>query len=117
MRYGFTREEKEAFSGELAEKISKLEHEELRKKEVVKSIDAEIAAIKTTISGLATKVKDGYEYRNIDCEKIFDYDTRLKTLMRLDLGEVVRTVPMTADELQVPLPLEEPKEELAEVAA
>jgi hypothetical protein len=116
LKYMFTREEKEAFSEKLARKIKEAELAELRKKDVVKSLDSDIAKVKTEISDIAGKVQNGYEYRNIDCEVTYNYDTRLKTTVRLDTKEIISDIPMTADELQVPLPLgpvEEKKEETA----
>lgn len=100
LKYTFTRDEKEAISDSLARNISDLKQKQLAKKEVVKSLDSEIAAFETEVSNLATKVKDGYEYRNIDCEMVFDIETRMKTVYRMDDETVVERLPMTADELQ-----------------
>lgn len=100
LKYVFTREEKEGFAGELARSLGDLEQLKLRKKEVIKSIGSEIATLESTVGRLVSFVRDGYEWRNIDCEVVLNYSTRIKTTIRLDTLETVKTAPMTADELQ-----------------
>jgi hypothetical protein len=106
LKYTFTREEKEGLSDELARNVNDLKQKQLHKKEMVKSLDSGIAALETSISGLATRVKDGYEFRDIECEMVFDYESRMKIVTRLDDKTEVEKEPMTADELQRKLPLE-----------
>jgi hypothetical protein len=106
LKYQFSKEEKADLADSLARGIGELEQKTLQKKDVVKAIDADIAKLESTVSLSATKVKDGYEYRNIDCIITSDYDTKTKTITRIDTEEVVRTTTMTAEELQQPLPME-----------
>lgn len=110
----FTREEKEGFSSDLAQKLQALEQLRIHKKQIVKSADSDIAETETEIKKLATFVKDGYEFRMVDCECTYDYTLTTKIITRLDTGEVVRKVAMTAAELQRTLPLEPKKEETPE---
>ena len=49
---------------------------------------------------LAGLVSSGEEYREIDCDDVFDYDTGRVTRHRLDTGEVVIERPMTDEERQ-----------------
>lgn len=100
LKYVFTREEKEEFAGELARNLGDLEQKKLQKKEVVKAIDSEIAGLESAVSRLVAFVRDGYDWRNVDCEVVLNYTTRFKTTVRLDTLETVKTAPMTADELQ-----------------
>jgi hypothetical protein len=106
----FSREEKEVFSSELAQQIAALDQLRIHKKQIVKSADSDIAEAETEIKKLATFVKDGYEFRMVDCECAYDYTLATKVITRLDTGEVVRKVAMTTVELQRTLPLE-PKQE------
>ena len=101
LKYELSVEEIRDFADDLSRKIGELELKELAKKDVVKSLDADIAKIKTEISTTATKVKDKYEYRNVDCEVEYDYDKKTKTYRRLDTGERYKTYPLTEDELQL----------------
>ncbi|MFA5868027.1 MAG: hypothetical protein WC891_08775 [Actinomycetota bacterium] len=106
LKYTFTREEKEKLSDELAHDVNDLKQKQLQKKETVKSLDSGIASLETEISRLATHVKDGYEFRDIECEMVFDYGSRMKIVTRLDEQTEVERTPMTAAELQEKLPLE-----------
>ena len=95
----FTREEKEGLSDELVRKIGELREKEGRKKAIVKSLDSEMAAMEMQISELARKFKDGYEYRDVPCERIYDYAEGKKYTTRMDNGEIIKVVMLTADEL------------------
>ena len=75
----FTEEETKDMSSELARKISDLENAQSRKKGTVKSIDSDIASIETKIKTLATKVNNGYEFRDVKCEVITNYENKNKT--------------------------------------
>ncbi len=103
LKYQFTKEEKADLADSLARGIGELEQKTLQKKDVVKAIDADIAKLESSVSLSATKVKDGYEYRNIDCIIAYDYEAKTKTITRIDTGEIVRESTMTNDELQIPL--------------
>lgn len=100
LKYTFTPEEKAVHADDLARNLSDLEQLRLKRKEAIKAIDSDITKAEQDIHRLAAYVKDGYMYRNIDCELEYDYTQRKKTLTRLDTGIIVRTIVMTADELQ-----------------
>ena len=95
----FIREEKEGLSDELARKIGELREKEGRKKAIVKILDSEMAAMEMQISELARKFKDGYEHRDVPCERIYDYAEGKKYTTRMDNGEIIKEVMLTADEL------------------
>jgi hypothetical protein len=105
LKYDFLREEKEQMGIDLAHKFNELSYSEANKKAIVKAIDSEIAGLEAKTREIATKLNNGHEYRNIDVEITFDYETRLKKYVRLDTQEQYKEVPMTSDELQVPLPI------------
>lgn len=105
LRVEFTDEERKGMSLDLARFVNELEQKKLQKKDVVKSIDAEIAKHESSISMLATKVHDGYEYRNVDCIRTFDYDKGDVSIMRVDTEEIIKERPITEEEKQVNLEL------------
>ncbi|MFA4845644.1 MAG: hypothetical protein WC654_03745 [Patescibacteria group bacterium] len=100
LKYKFSREATEAHASELARSFGELERQKNQKKEVAKAMDADISKTENRISELASWVKDGYEYRNVDCEMIYDYDLKEKRTVRLDTFEVIKVVPMNAEDLQ-----------------
>ena len=69
------------------------------KKAIVKILDSEMAAMEMQISELARKFKDGYEHRDVPCERIYDYAEGKKYTTRMDNGEIIKEVMLTADEL------------------
>jgi hypothetical protein len=106
LKCDFSSKEIEIFADDLSRKIGELELKRLSKKDVIKSIDSEIAKTEVEISSLATRVKDKYEYRMVDAEIIFDYEAKVKRFTRIDTGEVYKTIPLGDDELQIGIPIE-----------
>lgn len=109
----FTREEKEELAAELAQKHVEIDQRRSNKKQVVKRIDADIAELESRVKNVSTMLNDGWEMRQVPCECAYDYTLATKIITRLDTGEVVRKVAMTAAELQRTLPLE-PKKDVDE---
>jgi peptidoglycan hydrolase CwlO-like protein len=99
----FTQKEVEIFADDLSRKIGELDLKKMSKKDVVKSIDAEIAKTEVEISSLATKVKDRYEFRMVPVEKTIDYDKKEKRFMRTDTKETYKNIPLSDSELQLTL--------------
>ena len=73
------------------------------KSQMKSEIDGHIAAINL----LSNKIGTGKEYRVVDIEIHFDYNTRTKTYIRTDSGQVYKTETIRQDELQLHLDLEE----------
>lgn len=86
---------------ELAYETRTLEETEDQKKSVVSDFTNTITGVKAKISGLANKVNNGYEFRNIDCEISFNNpEAGQKTIIRIDTGEIVKIEDMTQSERQ-----------------
>lgn len=105
MAVTLTREELLSLSKQLANATQELRNSDNRKKETVKMLDSEIAKWKAQQDLLASKIANGYEYRNVECTWMYDLNTEIKTLSRDDTGEVVRTEKITMKERQKSLPL------------
>ena len=73
------------------------------KSQMKSEIDAHIAQINM----LMGKISSGKEYRPVDIEIYFDYNTRIKTYIRTDTEQVYKTESIRQDELQLHLDLEE----------
>ncbi len=101
LKYTFTEEEKKKISEELAQGVVQKESLELKKKDVVSQIKSEIDAIESRVHTLSRNINQGYEFRNVECEEIKDYETRKVKIYRLDTDEYVRDRNMTPDELQM----------------
>ena len=73
------------------------------KSQMKSEIDAHIAQINM----LMGKISSGKEYRPVDIEIHYDYNTRIKTFIRKDTEQVYKTESIRQDELQLHLDLEE----------
>uniref|UniRef100_A0A6M3ILQ3 Uncharacterized protein n=1 Tax=viral metagenome TaxID=1070528 RepID=A0A6M3ILQ3_9ZZZZ len=103
LRYEFTPAEMQSLSMELA-------NEEIRRKrlkdalaDVSATYRSKIKSAEMGISERATKISNGFEYRQTECTQIMDYMAGIVTIIRKDLDEVVEERPMSEAEKQVPL--------------
>ena len=97
----FTEEEIKEFSKKLAYQSKQLEELEDAKKSVVADFNSQIQSAKAEISKLANFINNGYEYKPVECKIIFNEpQVGIKTIIRTDTNEKVRTEPMTEDEMQ-----------------
>lgn len=106
-QYKFTADEKAAIGNDLAEKTGEANRLEERKKAIVKDFGGQIDVLRNACSTLAQNLREGYEYRDIDCDVEKDFKNRKVTHRRIDTFEVARIRNMTADELQLEIPTNE----------
>lgn len=77
--------------------ISTLEDD---KKTSASDFKARIDAASAQATVQSNLIRNGYDYKDIDCEEIWDYDEKVVSVVRLDTGEQIRSRIMTAKELQ-----------------
>jgi hypothetical protein len=102
-----TDNEKLAYSADLAEHIGNKARAEDNLKSFKSQIKSEIDGHTAAINLLSGKISSGKEFRLVDIEIHFDYNTRMKTYIRKDTGQVFKTEGIRQDELQLHLDLEE----------
>jgi hypothetical protein len=107
--YKFTEDEIKELGKSLAKAFSDHSEAEGHLKSASTQIKAELSALEGNMTMMSEKIRSGYEHRNIDCRKEFDYRLGTVTITRLDTGEVVEERPMDAEETQRKLDLQ-PKE-------
>jgi len=95
-----TEEEIKESGAQLAKSYSDITDLEEEKKSVVSDFKAQIDKATAEASLLARKIQNGYEFRNVGCEEIWDYDEKLVYVVRVDTGETIRSRVMTSEELQ-----------------
>ncbi len=100
LKYTFTEDEIKELGKSLAKVFSDHSEAEARLKSVSTQIKAEITALEGAMTLSSEKIRSGYEHRNIDCKKEFDYRLGTVTITRIDTGEVVEERPMDAEEKQ-----------------
>lgn len=102
-KYDFTDEEKKEIAEELAIKTQQLDALEDEKKAVMSSYKEQIERLQSDVKGAATRYKDGYEMRDIECEVIRDFEDGTISFYRTDNGARVRVDKMTVAERQMKL--------------
>jgi len=105
LRHDFTDEEKRELAEEMARKVTEANELVKQQSDSRKEYQAKIDVAETKASSNATKITSGYEFRDIDCEEILDYEEREVRVIRLDTGEQVERRAMSNYELQQDLDL------------
>lgn len=105
-----TETEIKAAGAQLARSYSEITDLEDQKKSSASDFKARIDGSTAQASILARKIQNGYEFRDIECEEVWNWDEKSVDVIRLDTFEVVKSRTMTAGELQQGL-FEKPTEE------
>ncbi len=79
--------------------LEKNEDLEADKKSFNDRIKGKISTNDAELQILTRTIRDGYEFRDVECEVIEDYDLGLVKVIRLDTGEVEEERQMTESEL------------------
>jgi len=85
----------------LASALQEVETIEIEKKAVMKDYNSQIDNCKKRIHRLMTHVKNGVEYRPVECDLQFHIKKVLAILVRKDTGDVVEERPMSDEEKQM----------------
>src|SRR5438552_2208548 len=101
LRCVLTKDEKVEAGKELAEATNALKEIEDDKSQVSADFKAKIAAEEARIAVLSTKLRGGYELRDVECHIIFDKPkVGIKRTIRTDTDEILNESPMTEEEKQ-----------------
>lgn len=117
LRYDFSAEEFAAHARELARLNQELARFVDHKKQITANLAADQKQKESDVADASRLVSNGYEYRDVACEvRYHDPENGKKTVIRLDTGEIVKTVFMSGDEMQEPLPFDQQAEKAPESA-
>ena len=101
VKYPFSRAELLELGESLAQATDELREIERRKKEVAADLAAEQKRADGRVFSLAKKVKDKFEYREVQCIAVYGVPRAgLKTIRPIDSRLEEFSEPMTADEMQ-----------------
>ena len=107
VRYQFDHVELFDLGQLLARQAAQVFEIERHKKDVVKSLGAEIEHAHNLVANTAQKINAGYEMREVECLITLNRPKAgMKEIVRIDTGEIVREEAMTPEELQQALPFE-----------
>ena len=93
-------------SREMAQLMSEIASDETDLKAVVQEFKSRIAGKEARLGNLARNVQNGFEFRAVPCERVFDYAGVVVSEFRVDTKERISQRRMTDDELQQDLGLE-----------
>jgi len=93
-------------SKEMAQLMSEIGSDETDLKAVVQEFKSRIAGKEARLGTLARNVQNGFEFRTVPCERVFDYAGGIVSEFRVDTAERISQRRMTDDELQQDLGLE-----------
>jgi phosphopantetheine adenylyltransferase len=100
-RYQFTSAELRTLGDQLARETQQAIEIREERATVVAEFAAQLKGSEKRIAGLANKLNAGYEMREMECIVLYDKPERgMKTIVRVDTGEEVRTAVMTDAETQ-----------------
>ena len=98
MQCFFTPDEKARMADEMAQKEQEKQSLQLALKETTAKIKAQLAEVEKTIHKDAANIRDGYEFREVECEVTYNVPARgQKSVLRSDTGETI-VMEMTKDE-------------------
>lgn len=95
-----TEDEIKEYGAELARKYSEITDLEDQKKSITSDFKARIDAANSDAGILARKIQNGYEFRDVFCEIQYIDDEKVVQTVRQDTGEIIKTRPMTPEEMQ-----------------
>jgi len=100
LQYRFTPEELKEKGLAMAQSTIEADNLEGQKKSVMSDFKVKIEAAQLQVNINARHIRDGFWFRNIDCEKVHDYATGTVSTFRTDTGECVKSRQMRPDERQ-----------------
>jgi hypothetical protein len=99
----FTEKEKRDIAEEMAKMTLLIEDLDAEKKAAMSSFKDKIDSASLAARVAAQKLRDGYEYRNIECEVVRDYEREEIHYVRTDTGETIESRKMEPAERQMQL--------------
>lgn len=102
-----TEAEKAELASKMAEHQADLEHLEDEKKAVTKDFASRIELVQGTIRRESGTYRQGWEMRDVECVEITDKRAGTLTVVRQDTGEIVKIRPLTQEERELKLPVED----------
>jgi hypothetical protein len=101
LRYDFSEEEIRDRSKKLALSVQQQTQAQEEHKAAASQFKERIESCTSQIGRLSREINSGWEMRNIECAVLFhNPNLGVKTIVRTDTGEVVRTTSMQPSELQ-----------------
>jgi hypothetical protein len=102
-----TDEELLRYGGELGSVIQDIAEEEDRQASLKQELKARLAGLEAKRTELATKLVRREELRDVEVQPERNYDANRYYEIRMDTGEIIKERPLSAEERQIGLKIEE----------
>lgn len=99
-KYSFTEDEITKLGRELAQKNKENENTENEKKSVMSNYKAKLDALAAEIAMVSGNIQNGFEFKYMDVEVVYDYKKGIKTFRRVDNQENVGEEKLSPGEYQ-----------------
>lgn len=96
-----TAEEQRLKGLDLAQQEKAIYDKEMEKKKAAEAYKEEIELLTRTMTTCAQVLRQGFEYRQIEVDEVYDYATGTVRKRRTDTNEVIEERAMTAEERQM----------------
>lgn len=103
LKYTFTEKEHSELAMVMAEKSQELKQIDQKAKTAAAQFKSEKEQAQGELDSSASKYKDGYEMRDIECEEVPDFEEGVIRLFRTDNGELAQVKKMSNEERQMRL--------------
>ena len=103
-KHVFTADEMRDIASEMARKVQEQASAEDEKKSVTSSFKATLDLLMASINKLSENYRNGYDYRQIECEMKPDFDLKLRRYFNVDTGETVKEEPIRPEDYQTSIP-------------
>jgi len=97
-KYGFSSDELVQITFDLANKCQEKDTIEDEKKSITSSLTSQVASVQAEINRLSTNYRQGYEYRNIECEIVLDEIHKIRKYLSVATGLVVKEEPFLSED-------------------
>jgi hypothetical protein len=98
------------YSRELAENLSRLNQLDAREESFKTQLKADRAEVELKVASYSEKIKAGKEYRQVECQIVYDWKAGKRYWYRNDTGEQVRESKISEEDLQEHLKLNPPEQ-------
>lgn len=88
-KYEFTMDEKAEIASRLAQKQIELQEADEQRKSILAGVNDKIKRTKLDITRLSRQYRDGYEFRETECNVFYDFEKKEKTYRSKEDGTVI----------------------------
>jgi len=99
-KYEFNDDEKKEIATHLAQCQIELQEADEQRRSILAGVSDKIKRTKLDITRLSRQYRDGYEFREVECNVFYDYEKKEKTYRSKDEGTIIDRRPFAPGDEQ-----------------